>query len=1054
MSGESPPIRVLHVDDDLDFADLTAEFLERKNERMRVETTDRVADAFDRIGDVDCVVSDFDMPGTNGIEFLKRIRDDHPDLPFILFTGKGSEDVASDAIAAGVTDYLQKDPGSGQYTVLANRIENAVEKYRATERARTLDRIRRVLRDVNQALVRARDREELESRVCEIVSRADPYTFAWIGAPNRDDQHVEPRTSAGDGDDYLEDIEITVDDADTANGPTAQAIESGELRITQSIPNDPTYEPWRDQATSRGFRASAAVPIQFESTTYGVLSVYSTQEHAFSSAEQSLLKELGGDVGHAIHRIESEQQFRQLFEGFPEPTVAVTFDGDVPRIDSVNSAFETVFGYESSAIIGTSVNDLVVPEDREDEAADIDERSRRDEYIDQEVRRKTASGLRDFLLRNIHIPAETGPDLYWVYVDITTQKSRKRQLEALTERLELALEAGQFGVWDWNIETDEVTYDDRWASMLGYSLDEIQPTIEAWESRVHPDDRPDVEAALTKHFAGETDFYDCNHRMRTKSGEWRWIRDLGKVVEWDEDGAPQRAVGIHQDVTEQNKRERALEQERERFAALFESFPASVVSVSYEGDEPIIRDVNSTFEEVFGYPDETAIGRSLNDLIVPSDRKTEASNLDQRLQGRDLIDREVVRTASDGLRDFVLRTITLSDEHDLDTYAVYIDVTERKDRERAMAALHEAATDLENASSRREVYDIVIDAAESVLDFALVAIDVAEGDALVQNAWSIDRDTDGYYSKTPLDEDTLATRAYIHGETILANDLREYDITPADPEYLSALTVPIGGEGTFQTVSREADAFDQTDAELAELLVGHAREALGRLERAESLRRQRERLRREYDRLDTFVGILSHDLRNPITVAQGRLDLAAETMEMEHLDVATDALARMEEMVEDVLTWAQEGQHVPPDERRPVKLDDMGANCWQNVETSNAALEVETEATILADESRLQHVLENLFRNSVEHGNATSRDMTITVGEVADGFYVEDDGSGIPSEDRDDVFSFGYSSDDDGTGFGLTIVKEIVEAHEWEIAVTESASGGARFEITGVEFAE
>ena len=1054
MSGESSPIRVLHVDDDLDFADLTATFLERKNDRMSVETTDRVADALERIGDVDCVVSDFDMPGMNGTEFLERIRDDHPDLPFILFTGKGSEDVASAAIAAGVTDYLQKDPGSGQYTVLANRIENAVEKYRATERARTLDRIRHVLRDVNQALVRARDREELETRVCEVVSRADPYTFAWIGTPNRDERRVEPRTSAGDGDGYLDDIEITLDDADTANGPTAQAIESGELRITQSIPTDPTYEPWRDRAMSRGFRASAAVPIQFEDRTYGVLSVYSAEEHSFSPDEQSLLRELGGDIGHAIHRIESEQQFRQLFEGFPEPTVAITFDGAVPRIDAANSAFERVFGYESSAIIGTSANDLIVPEDREDEAVDIDERSRREEYIDQEVRRETATGLRDFLLRNITIPGQTGPDLYWVYVDITTQKKRKRQLETLTERLELATEAGQFGVWDWNVETDEVTYDERWASMLGYSLEDVQPTLEEWESRVHPDDYPDVKAALDEHFAGETDYYDCDHRMRTKSGEWKWIRDVGKVVEWNEDGSPQRAVGIHQDVTEEKEREGALEQERERFAALFESFPASVISVSYEGNEPIIRDVNTTFEDVFGYAEETAIGRSLNDLIVPTDKQTEANSLDQRLQERDLIDQEVVRTAKDGLRDFVLRTITLSDEHDLDTYAVYIDVTERKDRERAMAALHDAATELENANSREEVYDIVIDAAETVLDFALVAIDIAENEALVQKAWSIDQDTDGYYSKTPLDEDTLATRAYKRGETIVANDLREYDITPADPEYLAALTVPIGDEGTFQTVSRDADAFDQTDAELAELLVGHAREALGRLERAESLRRQRERLRREYDRLDTFVGILSHDLRNPITVAQGRLELTAETVEMEHLDVASDALDRMEEMVDDVLAWAREGQHVPLDERRPVDLDVLGRSCWQNVETRDATLVVETEATILADESRLQHVLENLFRNSVEHGIAEDRPVTITVGELADGFYVEDDGPGIPEVDRDDVFSFGYSSDDDGTGFGLTIIKEIVEAHEWQIAVTESASGGARFEITGVEFAE
>ena len=126
-------ISLLHVDDDPDLADLAAEFLEREDDRITVDTATNASDGLEQIADCgyDCIVSDYEMPGMDGIEFLEAVREDYPDLPFILFTGKGSEEIASEAISAGVTDYLQKETGTGQYTVLANRVTNAVEKYRA-----------------------------------------------------------------------------------------------------------------------------------------------------------------------------------------------------------------------------------------------------------------------------------------------------------------------------------------------------------------------------------------------------------------------------------------------------------------------------------------------------------------------------------------------------------------------------------------------------------------------------------------------------------------------------------------------------------------------------------------------------------------------------------------------------------------------------------------------------------------------------------------------------------------------------------------------------------
>jgi len=134
-SMDGREVRVLHVDDDPEFNDLTSTFLERIDEGFSLVSVTSAVEALGRLqdGEFDCIVSDYEMPNTNGIEFLEIVREQYPDLPFILLTGKGSEEVASEAIAAGVTDYMQKGSGTDRYEVLANRIRNAVDRYRTRQ---------------------------------------------------------------------------------------------------------------------------------------------------------------------------------------------------------------------------------------------------------------------------------------------------------------------------------------------------------------------------------------------------------------------------------------------------------------------------------------------------------------------------------------------------------------------------------------------------------------------------------------------------------------------------------------------------------------------------------------------------------------------------------------------------------------------------------------------------------------------------------------------------------------------------------------------------------
>ncbi|GGM54888.1 signal transduction histidine kinase [Halarchaeum rubridurum] len=220
------------------------------------------------------------------------------------------------------------------------------------------------------------------------------------------------------------------------------------------------------------------------------------------------------------------------------------------------------------------------------------------------------------------------------------------------------------------------------------------------------------------------------------------------------------------------------------------------------------------------------------------------------------------------------------------------------------------------------------------------------------------------------------------------------------------------------------------------------------------LEEQTAELTRRAERLDEFAGVVSHDLRNPLTLAKARLDVAREHPDEadEHLAVVEDALERMETIVEDTLTLARDGRTVTDPE--PVDVTTLVEECWRAAADAECdvdlSVDLDDSERIAADPARLRQVFENLFANSVRHGGT---DVSVTVDDLDDGagFYVADDGPGIPPSRRDDVLDAGYTDADDGTGFGLAIVAEIADAHGWDLDITESDDGGARFEFRGVE---
>lgn len=212
-------------------------------------------------------------------------------------------------------------------------------------------------------------------------------------------------------------------------------------------------------------------------------------------------------------------------------------------------------------------------------------------------------------------------------------------------------------------------------------------------------------------------------------------------------------------------------------------------------------------------------------------------------------------------------------------------------------------------------------------------------------------------------------------------------------------------------------------------------------------RLQQRSLEQKNDRLEKFASVISHDLRNPLGIAEGYVDFAEETGNHEDFQTVRESLGRMDTMIEELLTMASADTIVEDGE--PIELVVLAQKAWQTAQTEGATLEinVESQATVTGDRDLLLNVFENLFRNAVDHNEPPLVVRVGTLDGTQQGFYIEDDGDGIPEDERETVFDHGHTTSADGTGLGLYIVNELISAHDWTIAVTDGSDGGARFEV-------
>ena len=483
----------------------------------------------------------------------------------------------------------------------------------------------------------------------------------------------------------------------------------------------------------------------------------------------------------------------------------------------------------------------------------------------------------------------------------------------------------------------------------------------------------------------------------------------------------------------------AIVQDTDFFRSLVENGSDAIVSI--DRDSTIIY-ANQSVERVFGYAPEAMIGEDLTMIMPDRFHTLHFDAIDQYLEtGERTLDWNDIELPAEHKDGHEVPLSITFEEHSYEGERIFSgimrDISERKSREENLRALQAVARDLMQLREPDAIAARVVDAAVETLEFPIVSVFLHDdGAGRLRPVAHSEAVHDTFEEIPELGEGSLAWAAFRSGETKTYPTDDDASVYRRDGPVESEYILPMNGHGCLLVASTDDRTIDKGTLNLARILAANAEVALGRAEREAERERQRERLER-------FASIVSHDLRDPLQTATATLAVARAGDE-DALDELDDLFDRMDRLVGDVLTLAKQGRTVG--ETEPVCLATVAEAAWSTIAAGDAALDVDTPPTVSADPERLQTLLENLFRNAVEHAGPS---VTIRVGPLDDaaGFSVEDDGPGFGDADVDRLFEYGYTTDADNTGFGLNIVGDIVEAHGWAITATTGRDGGARFEV-------
>ena len=480
-------ISILYVDDEQEFLEISKLCLEREKEfSVTTASSGSVALNLLKSNGIQAIVSDYQMPGMEGIEFLKQVRAINKRIPVIIFTGRGREEIAIEALENGADFYLQKggEPVP-QFAELVHKIHESVDHPRAEALNITINQLNTVISATNKAIVHIHDKKELLSEICRIVVDTGGLKMAWAGCVNEKKHLIEPVASHGHIDGYLDSIAISTDPVLEGKNPTGTAFREKTHNFCNDIATDPKMAPWRDGALQRGYRSLAAFPFAPDTKNAGVLTFYASEPGFFNDQIIQILKEQSGDITFALTTLDHEEQrivaenelksselrYRRLFETAQDAILIL--DADSGEIIDANRFILDLLGYPLEYFVGKHLWELGFFEDKSLAQSAFSELQTNGyiRYEDLPLETKDGRSIKVEFVSNMYLVGDKRI-IQCNIRDITERKMAQALLKATETCYRRLFETAQDGILIIDVETGKIVDANPYIlDLLGYPLE-------------------------------------------------------------------------------------------------------------------------------------------------------------------------------------------------------------------------------------------------------------------------------------------------------------------------------------------------------------------------------------------------------------------------------------------------------------------------------------------------------------------------------------------------------------------------------------------------------
>ncbi|MGK7920843.1 MAG: PAS domain S-box protein [Trichodesmium sp.] len=405
-----------------------------------------------------------------------------------------------------------------------------------------------------------------------------------------------------------------------------------------------------------------------------------------------------------IASLESKESFQKIFENTTDGIAICSLTGEFIQVNQVLCQF---LGYSQVELLSLTYHQVTQPSNLESTSVLIQQVISEQIpscYVEKQYIHQNQTLVWGQEISSVMRDVDGSPKyLLLVIKDIHNQKLAEQKQKQNQERLELAIEASGEGFWDWDIVNNQVYFSDRWLEMLEYQRDELQPTVETWECLIHPEDKPMVIKTLNDHLQDNSVPYKFDYRMRTKSGEWKWIANYGKVVARDSQSNPLKMAGIHEDISERKHREEELKiftenlqetnqqlaQQKQLLADILDGLPIPIFLKSYsEQDQRVnFHFLNHAVITAFGLQGKSLSEIKYEELFGKYSKHYQSDDIKVLKTGIPLVTEESFNDASGKNYHLILsRTLIQTGETNEDKLLLTcaIDITERKNAENAL----------------------------------------------------------------------------------------------------------------------------------------------------------------------------------------------------------------------------------------------------------------------------------------------------------------------------------------------------------------------------------